>query len=241
MEEIILAGRTVRYRVRVSARARRAGLRIGAEGVEVVLPRRAAAVSAGALLRQHADWVLRTLDRHERQAQARPRPPPGTLLFEGRLMRLEPAPLGTHWMLRPADGGADAAKEPAHYVPSDGAHSLLRWLCAQAAERLNERVAARGKEMGLLPRRVSLRNQRARWASCSGRGTLSFNWRLIQAPPSVLDYVVVHELAHLAHPDHSPNFWALVRRHAPSCAHARAWLRGHGWLLRADGGALAEG
>lgn len=67
--------------------------------------------------------------------------------------------------------------------------------------------------------------QRTRWGGCSGRRNLSFNWRLVMAPPAVLDYVVVHELAHLAEPSHSTKFWLLVRSHCPRFEEHREWLR----------------
>jgi predicted metal-dependent hydrolase len=81
--------------------------------------------------------------------------------------------------------------------------------------------------------RLSVRDQRSRWASASARGDLSFSWRLILAPPFVLDAVVVHELAHLRVRGHSRAFWSLVERHAPRTPEARRWLREHARELRA--------
>ena len=79
--------------------------------------------------------------------------------------------------------------------------------------------------MRLEPGRVTLRDQRTRWGSASRRGTLSFSWRLVLCPPEILDYVVVHELAHLRWAGHGARFWTLVRRHAPAAEHYRRWLR----------------
>ena len=77
-------------------------------------------------------------------------------------------------------------------------------------------------------RRIRIGGQRTLWGSCSPRGTLSFNWRLVLAPPEVLDYVVVHELCHLRVPNHSRRFWALVERHRPHWRQQRHWLRDYG-------------
>ena len=77
-------------------------------------------------------------------------------------------------------------------------------------------------------RRVEIRDQRTRWGSCSARGTLSFNWRLVLAPFEVLDYVVVHELCHLRAPNHSPRFWQLVGSRRPQWRLHREWLRDFG-------------
>ncbi len=76
--------------------------------------------------------------------------------------------------------------------------------------------------------RITIRDQKTRWGSCSSKGTLSFNWRLMLAPPAVLDYVVVHELCHLTHMDHSPAFWQAVANVCPDYREKRRWLKEHG-------------
>ena len=83
-------------------------------------------------------------------------------------------------------------------------------------------------EIGVEPARVQIRDQRSRWGSCSTRGTLSFNWRLVLAPFDVLDYVVVHELCHLREPNHSRRFWKLVEQRRPDWRAQRDWLHEHG-------------
>jgi predicted metal-dependent hydrolase len=95
----------------------------------------------------------------------------------------------------------------------------------ELASMLIEEEAPR---IGVKPARIQVRDQRSRWGSCSTRGTLSFNWRLVLAPLDVLDYVVVHELCHLRHPDHSRRFWGLVEQHRPNWRVQRDWLHEHG-------------
>jgi len=93
-----------------------------------------------------------------------------------------------------------------------------------------------GKEAPLLGVRagsIAIRDQRTRWGSCSSRGTLSFNWRLVLAPLEVAEYVVVHELCHLREPNHSPRFWQLVAAARPGYRGERRWLAEHGWELQA--------
>lgn len=90
---------------------------------------------------------------------------------------------------------------------------------------LAEEEAAR---IGVSYGRIRIGSQRTLWGSCSGRGTLSFNWRLVLTPPEVVDYVVVHELCHLRVPNHSRSFWALLERHRPLWRDQRAWLREQG-------------
>jgi predicted metal-dependent hydrolase len=106
-------------------------------------------------------------------------------------------------------------------VSESEARIATRELVTVLAEEEAERV-------GVAYQRIRIGGQRTLWGSCSARGTLSFNWRLVLAPPEVLDYVVVHELCHLRVPDHSLRFWALVARHRPHWRDQRDWLRRHG-------------
>ncbi len=112
---------------------------------------------------------------------------------------------------------------------------LEEWLQAQARADLTLRVALRGREMGQVPRRLSVRGQKTRWGCCTGRGTVTFNWRLVMAPPEVLDYVVVHELAHLTEPHHRPPFWLRVEAFCPEWRRWRQWLRDFGSRLLVPG------
>ncbi len=102
--------------------------------------------------------------------------------------------------------------------------------CRRRVRAEAERVAA---AEGIAPARIRVAGQRTRWGSCSRRGTVSLNWRLALAPPHVLDYVIVHELCHLAEPHHGPRFWALVARRRPGYREARRWLADHGHALLA--------
>jgi predicted metal-dependent hydrolase len=92
-------------------------------------------------------------------------------------------------------------------------------------------VAEWSGRMELWPKRVQVRDQRSKWGACTARGTVTLNWRLIKAPPEVLEYVVVHELAHLREMNHSPRFWATVEAFCPEWRRCRDWLRRHGHLL----------
>jgi predicted metal-dependent hydrolase len=111
---------------------------------------------------------------------------------------------------------------------------LLPWLKARARNEIESEVSRQAARLRLKPGSVSVRDQRTRWGSCSARGTLSFNWRLVMTPPEVLAYVVVHELAHLVHPNHSPDFWSYVGRAFPAYKTARTWLKKNAALLRPD-------
>ena len=95
-------------------------------------------------------------------------------------------------------------------------------------ERIRSRVNHYAPLMGVHPGRITIRDQKSRWGSCSSAGTLSFNYRLMMAPPRVLDYVVVHELCHLTHMNHSKDFWNMVERILPDYKESKNWLKEHG-------------
>jgi predicted metal-dependent hydrolase len=100
-----------------------------------------------------------------------------------------------------------------------------RWYRARAAEDLAARVPSWSKAVGEQPTRVLVRDQTRRWGSCSADRTLRFNWRLAMAEPALIDYVVVHELVHLRHPNHGPGFWSAVHEVLPETPALRAKLR----------------
>ena len=113
--------------------------------------------------------------------------------------------------------------------------ALARLLKARARLSLAEATVGYATALGRPHGRITLRDPRGRWGSCSARGDVMYSWRLIMAPPVVLDYVAAHEVAHLAEMNHSPAFWAVVARLMPDFATPREWLRAHGsGLQRSD-------
>lgn len=117
------------------------------------------------------------------------------------------------------------------HVPGEAPHvkrRLLDFLKAAARDDLTRATEKYAALMGVSYRRITIRDQRSRWGSCSASGDLSYSWRLILAPDYVLDYVAAHEVAHLRHLDHSARFWRLVLTHCANAAKAKNWLRAHG-------------
>lgn len=112
---------------------------------------------------------------------------------------------------------------------------LLRFFKNEARNDLAERVAAHAATLGVKPARIQVKELRSRWGSCSADGVLAFSWRVILAPPFVLDYLAAHEVAHLREMNHSRRFWALVKKCMPDYERGRAWLHEHGCALHAVG------
>ena len=105
---------------------------------------------------------------------------------------------------------------------------LRAWLSARALERIRARLDYYIPRVGRQPGRITIREQKTRWGSCSSKNNLNFNWKLIMAPPPALDYVVVHELCHLHEFNHSPRFWQLVAAQMPEYESWKKWLKQHG-------------
>ena len=118
------------------------------------------------------------------------------------------------------------------------ARRVVDFLKREARKDLEAAVARHSKRLGVAPRRIALRDTASRWGSCSSTGGLNFSWRLILAPPEILDYLAAHEVAHIVHMNHSPMFWKVTRRLFPDTERAEAWLRVNGADLHRFG---AEG
>lgn len=196
-------------------------------GVRLILPGRASIRDALRWVEGQRPWV-------EKALAALPAPQPiragETLHVAGEPLLIEIAERGRG--VKREDGRLLVAGPP-DLVPN----RILRWLKAQAAEKLEADTRACAARAGVSIGRVSIGDPRARWGSCSSTGDIRYSWRLILAPPAVLESTVVHEVAHRLHMDHSPDFHAAVRRLLGRDPVAeRAWLRAHGsalyWLGR---------
>jgi predicted metal-dependent hydrolase len=122
--------------------------------------------------------------------------------------------------------GENLVYHPLENRPATG-EMLAKFYEKCGREILSERLLYFSEKMNLSPSTVVFRSQKTRWGSCSTRGKISLNWRLVFAPMDVIDYVVVHELAHLRHHNHGASFWRLVAQHAPNYLTLRKWLRDH--------------
>jgi predicted metal-dependent hydrolase len=125
--------------------------------------------------------------------------------------------------VRPTEQGHQRAARIQQYLQS--------WYRTRALERLQEKTKRTAQEMGVTPAGVSVREFKSRWGSCDKRGKVAFNWRIIKAPHSIVDYVVLHELCHLVHPNHSKKFWELVARYDERYVEHKAWLNERGEML----------
>jgi predicted metal-dependent hydrolase len=231
----LVAGQHLSYLLRVSPRARvvRLVIRPGS-GLEVVVPRGTPQARVEEVLADKARWIAATLQRVAREAlssQPRCLEDGQALSVAGRTLRLalyEGAPAGRY---RAVLEGETLALRIHDFAQETIRRALEAWYRQQARSVFDERLAACNAAYGFTFGRVSIKEQKSRWGSCSRRGNLNFNWRLLLAPLPVLDYVVIHELCHLKELSHSARFWALVARACPDYAVRRRWLRQHGRTL----------
>lgn len=224
-------GRRVPVKLIVNPRARHVSVRIDPTRREAIAtaPSKRYLKHAAQFAAERAGWIAQELSRL----------PQGVRLAPGARITLR----GVEHELVYEHGRAAARVEETPYkrlvVPAPDValfeSRLLRFLKDQAREDLIDRVAHHAVTLEVKPARLQVKELRSRWGSCSADGMLSFSWRLILAPPFVLDYLAAHEVAHLREMNHSRRFWAHVRRCLPDYERGRAWLHEHGSALHAVG------
>ncbi len=228
METLSVNGREIPVAVVRSRRARRYVLRLRADGqARLTVPRHGSAAEAWQFARRQNAW----LERQLRHLATRPTLPEkwfaGTeIFFRGERIKIETTANalrvgGETIPLANAAGIADLDLRPV----------IEKYLRALADAELRAQTLARAAQHQLTVQRVTIRSQRSRWGSCSSRGVISLNWRLIQTPPFVRDYIILHELMHLRQMNHSARFWNEVAQVCPNYQEAKLWLKKNPGLL----------
>lgn len=218
-EKILFDGREAS--IRWSRRRRTIGLTVTGEGkVVVAAPQGTPQARLRQALTRHRDWLARKVaERQESWARLQE----GAVFFWGKAYRLTLLPEAAVPVALDAGEIRVSAATAAAAWPL-----LLAWYRREAEALIRERVNHYAREMGLEVRLVELREWKRRWGECHPQEALRFNWRLILLPPEILDYVAVHELAHLQVPGHTPRFWQRVEQLLPDYAERRQWLNRYG-------------
>lgn len=225
-EPLLIGSREVPLSLVRHPRARRYRLRLDADGkARVTIPRGGSVAEARQFVERSRDW----LEQQLRQLATRPRRPaawlPGAeILFRGELVKINSNSENTIQV------GVEniSVTDPASDLRPAIEHHLRKF----AQRELPPRTLELARQHGLTVGRVTVRNQHSRWGSCSRRGTISLNWRLIQTPDFVRDYIILHELAHLRQMNHSEKFWREVEIMCPAFRDAKRWLKQHQEVLR---------
>jgi predicted metal-dependent hydrolase len=223
-----VVGRDVRYEVVRSSRAKHIRLMIASpDVVRIVVPEGQTIPSPEELFTPHLAWIDRSF-----AVLASHRYP---LLVDGSVLPYR----GGDLVLRLLPGsrtstqllGHELRVESKDHSPRSIVPTIQAWYRTTARPAVVEAAQRWSRIMGLQYGRIAIKDTRSRWGSCSSLGNLNFSWRLLLAPPEVLEYVVIHELAHLAQHNHSPAFWAIVQQYCPDQQIHRRWLRQHGERL----------
>lgn len=224
-----MSGRTIPLALVRNPRARRYVLRVRSDGTaRVTIPRGGSATEARRFAERSTAWLERQLQRLARRSSRPKEWLIGTqILFRGLPVSLKAVTNGERGLVQLGGEIVRVTDSEADLRPA-----IERHLWRVAATELPPRVLHHAAMHQLPVRRITVRNQKTRWGSCSRRGTISLNWRLIQTPPQVQDYIVLHELCHLREMNHSVRFWREVERVCPDFQAAEQWLKQHSQLLR---------
>ena len=223
---IIVGSRTVPLLFVQNPKARRYLLRLRSDGVaRVTVPRRGSISTAREFVGKNIGWLERQIQRLEAQPKTSNEWRLGTeIYFRGERVKIE---VETAGQIR---FGSELLN--LRDVSVDLRPAIQKHLRKIAAQELPGRVMEMAKLHGIEISRVSVRNQKSRWGSCSRKGTISLNWRLIQTPDFVRDYIILHELAHRRQMNHSDLYWQEVERLCPDYLIAERWIKEHSKLLR---------
>jgi len=223
---------TVAVALRRHPRARNYTLRVGSPAGSPVLtmPARGSLAEARAFLDRHAGWLVRQMGK---LPEALPIVDGATIPLRGvpHFIRHTPHRRGTVTAMANGEGPVLLVAGQVEYLR----RRVVDFLKREARRDLERTVMRHAMMLGVRVKAIRLRDQSSRWGSCSSTGTLSFSWRLVMAPPFVLDYLAAHEVAHLHEMNHSPRFWHLVESVCPETRQARAWLNSEGLRLHAIG------
>lgn len=224
-----LQGETVTYRLSRSKEATQVRIDAGLEGIRVVVPE-GRDVDPETVLKEKASWVLKQRDKYARYRAQMP---------ERRFEEGEAFPvLGKERKIVVTNVLFSHVSGEAIYLGQEKVEEtsikeeLERLYREEARRHFTERAEHFSDVLGISYEQIQIRNQKTRWGSYSTKtGTLSLNFRLLMAPPDIVDYVIVHELAHAEYPNHGPRFWRLVEQHVPDYQQKNEWLKENGTKL----------
>jgi predicted metal-dependent hydrolase len=238
-----LDGQTISYIVKRSANAKHIRLEVKSEtGLTVVIPKSYNARYIPDLLEAKRRWILSKLAKYGQLRSHRSEnelKSGDTIAYLGRHLEV---------VVQQDHGSGDSVRRERNKLivalrAGNGSLDVVveRWYRMHAARLIRRKVERASARLGFTYNRVIIRGQKTRWGSCSHKGNLSLNWKLIMAPEPVIDYVIIHELAHLREMNHTKRFWALVAEHCPQWHEHRKWLRDHGAELGARLAAQKQG
>jgi predicted metal-dependent hydrolase len=239
MNIVNYGNRQISYEIVRTNRKKTVAIHVGLDAVTVRAPQRLDEGKINSIVQKKSHWII---ERQERVKQENQIHPPKEFMhgesfpFLGRQYLLEVihSENGFYSKCYLMNGRIQVeigknlqGKNAANAIKE----ALAYWYREHATRMINERLPYLSRQLGKAPAAVQIKDQKRRWGSCSHNGVVRFNWRIIMAPVPVLDYLIVHELCHLFHPDHSAAFWRKVQSIIPDFKKERDWLKNHAFIM----------
>ena len=239
MDFVHFGKKQIHYEIIRTSRKKTVAIYVGPAVVTVRAPRRLSNNKIHSLVQKKAKWIF---DRQERIINERELQPPKEFIsgesfpYRGRQYRLKVMPTengtDTSCYLR---NGRLQVKIGTHLkgkeVKDAVRETLIAWYKERVKSKIIERLPRLTRQLGRWPVSIQIKDQKCRWGSCSRNGIIRFNWKIIMAPVSVIDYLIVHELCHLIHQNHSAAYWKEVEALIPDYRKMRDWLRIHNFIM----------
>lgn len=231
----IINSQTISYTIKRSSKAKYVRLEVRPEtGLTVIITRSYKPDQIPEILKEKERWISGKLAKYghiQQSGNTRSLKKGDTVPYLGRNLKV---------VIRRSEGNIESVSVERNrlvvnlIVGNNGLNLLLeRWYRMQAAQLIEKKANKISTSMDLRYGRLAIRGQKTRWGSCSQKGNLNFNWKLIMVPEPVIDYVIIHELAHLKEMNHTKRFWQLVEQYCPQWHNHRKWLRDHAMELNA--------
>jgi len=211
-----------------SKRRKTVALKVNAKGVFVYMPARLALHIAQDFVQQKTSWIKQKLQQQSQQIKPQRQFINGELFhYLGAEIELQLVPQNSVATITKTDQQLILAGRLNRLSITGIRTALINWYKQQAKDYLTQRTEQLGKQIGLYANSITIKTYKARWGSCTIHADINYNWQLIQAPPAIIDYVIIHELCHIKHHNHARPFWQLVEQHYPHHKTAQQWLKEH--------------
>ena len=227
-----LQGKDFTVTVIKSKRRKTVALKITAKGVFIHMPHRLPLNIAQQFIEEKTGWIQQKLQQYSQQEQAERHFIDGeTLHYLGNTLNLQLVQQNITATVSHTDKQLILTGRLNRLSSTGRRSAIIQWYKEQATTYLNNRTTELAQQTGLQPKSITIKSYKARWGSCTIHADINYNWQLIQAPPTIIDYVIIHELCHIQHHNHSRQFWQLVEQYYPNYKTARQWLKEQGHQL----------
>lgn len=240
MEQLIIGRKAIAYEIVTNSRAKRIIIKVIAGKVKVTQPKGTSIREVKKFVKSQQNWILSKLESYDQLEKQKKKYITGEdLLYRGELYPIKIATADNKKVTVSFKNNTFLVGVPKVLINEkwpreEIKEALTRWFKQQACQVLKEKLDYYSALMSLSYNQMRIKDQKTRWGSCSTKKNINLNWRIILAADDVIDYLIVHELAHLSHMNHSQEFWALVAMYSPGYRQHKRWLREEGKHLTID-------